>query len=45
MILVARYIVLVETLKHIKIMFLNRIDNLRNHDNSIILMFLYFWSE
>ena len=26
---------------HIKIMFLNRIDNLHNHDNSIILMFIF----
>ena len=26
---------------HIKIMFLNRIDNLHNHDNSIILIFLF----
>ena len=26
---------------HIKIMFLNRIDNLHNHDNSIILIFIF----
>ena len=27
---------------HIKIMFLNRTDNLYNHDNSIILIFIFF---
>ena len=27
---------------HIKNMFLNRIDNLHNHDNSIILIFIFF---
>ena len=26
---------------HIKIMFLNRIDNLHNHNNSIILIFIF----
>ena len=31
---------LVEMAHHIKIMFLNRIDNLHNHDHSIILFFI-----
>ena len=41
MILVTRYIVLVKMCTSHKIMFLNRSDNLHNHDNSIILIFIF----
>ena len=40
-VLVTRYIMLVKTCTNIKIMFFNRIDNLHNHDNSIILIFIF----
>ena len=41
MILVTRYIVLVETCTSHKKKNLNRIDNLHNHDNSIIFIFKF----